>query len=103
MAIKYVLTTNGVINRETGMTIKEPKDKLESKFWNEYLEWKNEGNTPIPEKPGPEYSIENDEWILDQVKVSEISEKKLKAKMSSPEEIVNILIAKGLISESDFE
>lgn len=98
--IKYVLTPNGVINRETGMTIKEPP---RSKFWDEYLEWRNQGNIPIEMSPGNEYSLVGDEWVIDQTKANEIKAKKKRAKMRSTEELVKILIKKGIIAESEFE
>ena len=108
--IKYVLTPNGVINRETGMTIKEG---LASSFWQEYLAWVAEGNTPVPMKPSAEYSLaeDEDEWVFNQAIADSIAlgqaKANLKEKMLELFEFVfalfTVLKDKGAISAQDFD
>ena len=103
--IKYILTPNGVINRETKMTIKEP---LKSPFWEEYIEWKKHGNEPVPMSPGPEYSLVNDEWVLDQVKIDRIvlEKKNAEIKAKTPEllnALLKTLLRKEIVDEADLK
>ena len=106
--IKYVLTPNGAINRETEMTIKALPASI---HWQEYLVWVNEGNTPVPMSPGEGYVLIGDEWVLDQsiIDIRILGEKKtaLKAKLLELFEFIfalfTVLKSKGIISNADFD
>jgi hypothetical protein len=60
--IRYIEHIDQIFDRETGGYI--PKTTGNNEY-REFLAWVAEGNTPIPEKPGPEYVLDEDTWIID--------------------------------------
>ena len=60
--IKYIDMGDTLRDRETGACI--PKS-AGNRHYQEYLAWVAEGNTPIPESPGPTYVLNEDTWEID--------------------------------------
>jgi hypothetical protein len=60
--IKYMLTEGGIKDRETGACIPIAEG---NHHYHEYLEWVEEGNTPIPEQPSPYHELIDDAWAFD--------------------------------------
>lgn len=60
--IKYLDLDNAILDRETGRQIpKEPRNR----HYQEFQEWVAAGNTAVVRRPGEEYILEGDSWIID--------------------------------------
>ena len=105
--IKYVLTEDGVQNRETTAFI--PID-LKNADYQAYLEWVGEGNTPVSIQPDDDHVLDGDEWVfdIDRQKYRQLTVKQgqLKAKMLELFEFTFALFAilrvKGVVENADF-
>lgn len=77
--IKYILTEGGIKDQETGACIPIAEG---NRHYQEYLEWLNEGNTPILEQPDSDHILVGDEWIFDEtLKIQRESEEKIQKRI----------------------
>lgn len=60
--IRFVDKGNCIFDREENLSFM--KNETNERY-QDYLVWVNEGNTPISEKPGPEYVLVDDAWEVD--------------------------------------
>jgi hypothetical protein len=61
--IRYVITENGILDRQDNFLILDNGGDPER--FKEFLEWKMEGNEPVPMAPSPLHVLVDDEWVVD--------------------------------------
>lgn len=101
MSNKYELTEHGVKDLEKGFHIPNAEG---NRHWREYQEWLAEGNTPKEKKPLEPY------YVWDESKQKYVEDKDLKNTYDKENKIqtlgltglIDLLISKGIISETDF-
>lgn len=60
--IRYIEKTDVIYDRDNDLVFGKNDA---NPHYQEYLAWVAGGNTPIPEKPGPEYILVDDAWEID--------------------------------------
>ena len=102
--IRYQLTGNGVLDRETGVSIPAAPG---SRHYLEYVKWCEDGNTPIPAQPSPYHVLDGNEvWVEDvatkeDAEGQEILKEADKKLPRGVEDLIDTLVSKNIILATD--
>jgi hypothetical protein len=108
--IRYIENEFTIVDRTTGAAIPKDSDLNE---YGEYLDWLDEGNTPIPAQPSPDHVLppDADAWEIDPAAVNnrELAEAKAGLRASDLQlfefllALWQVLKDKGVVVNTDID